>query len=62
MLISRPAAARIAPFALFMAILAVQGALGSSLDDSTQRWLTLSRGLGAAALLAFFWREYRELR
>ena len=62
MFISRPALARIAPFALFMAFLAVQGALGASLDDSTQRWLTALRGLAAASLLAFFWRDYRELR
>jgi len=44
-----------------MVLLAVQGALGDSLDESTQRWLTLGRGLAAAALLAFFWRDYREL-
>jgi CAAX protease family protein len=61
-LFSRPAFARIAPFALFIAFIAAQSLLGSSLDETAQRWLTIARGLAVAGVLAYFWRTYSELR
>lgn len=51
-------AARVAPFAAFIALLALQPLLAGVADE---RWLVVSRGLAAAALLAIFWRRYREL-
>jgi CAAX prenyl protease-like protein len=51
----RDAFYRIAPFALFMAFLAA----GHFIESP---WLPALRGLAAAALLAAFWRHYRELR
>src|SRR5688572_32116034 len=51
-------APRVAPFAAFIALLALQPALAGVADE---RWLVVSRGLAAAALLAIFWRRYREL-
>jgi len=53
------AAARVVPFAVFMAILALQPLLRDWVDE---RWLVALRGLVAAALLVFFWRRYSELR
>ncbi|HUP97856.1 MAG TPA: CAAX prenyl protease-related protein [Usitatibacter sp.] len=54
-----PALARIAPFALFLAFLAVQPLLEPTLDA---RWIAVARGLAVAALLAYFWRHYTELK
>jgi CAAX protease family protein len=54
-----PALARIAPFAVFIGLLAAQPWLAAPGIDA--RWLTISRAAAAAALLAFFRREYREL-
>lgn len=59
-LLSRPAVARIAPFALFIAFIAVQSLL--PLDEAAQRWMTVARGVAAAVVLGFFWRDYVELR
>jgi uncharacterized protein len=50
--------ARVAPFAAFIALLALQPLLAGFADE---RWLVVSRGLAAAALLAVFWPRYREL-
>jgi uncharacterized protein len=58
-LLARPALARIAPFAAFMAFLASQPLLERSIDA---RWIVVLRGLAAAAVLAAFWRTYSELR
>ena len=55
---SRAAVARAAPFAAFIALLALQ----SFVDERWARVLTLARPLAAAALLAFYWRHYSELR
>src|SRR5688572_21832995 len=51
-------AARVAPFAAFIALLALQPVLAGVVDE---RWLVVSRGFAAAALLAIFWSRYREL-
>ena len=54
--------ARVAPFALFVALLALRGAVpadGSWGFDG--RWLYAASALAVAALLARFWREYGEL-
>lgn len=50
---------RVAPFAAFIFLLAVQPALAGVVDP---RWVAVGRGLVAAALLAVFWSAYRELR
>ena len=59
----RSAYYRIAPFAVFIGLLAAQALLASLGlgGEEAQRALTIFRALAAAALLAFFWREYREL-
>jgi len=57
--IRSPAAARIAPFGLLIALLALQPLLERHVDA---RWIVLARGLLAGALLAFLWPLYRELR
>ena len=54
-----PALARIAPFALFLAFLAVQPLVEPHLNG---RWVAVSRGVAVAALLAVLWRHYVELR
>jgi len=58
--LSRAAVARIVPFAAFMALLAVRGALptDSALDP---RWVYGISVLVVGGLLAWFWREYGEL-
>ena len=56
--VPRAAVARIAPFAAFIVLLALQ----SFVDERWARGLTLARPFAAAALLAFFWRDYSELR
>ena len=51
-MLANPAFIRIAPFALFMVFIALpQG-----------QWLAVLRGVAVAAVLAFFWRGYTELR
>lgn len=54
-----PSAARIAPFAVFIAFLALQPYLERLFDA---RWVVVTRGLAVAAVLALFWRHYEELR
>ena len=54
-----PALARIAPFGLFLAFIAVQPLLEGRLDVRT---LAVARGIAVAALLAILWRFYDELR
>lgn len=58
----RSAVLRVAPFAVFMAVLALRGwapADGSWGFDT--RWLYALQAGAAAALLALWWREYGEL-
>ena len=55
----KPAVARVFPFGIFIALLAAQPLLEGHADT---RWLVVARGLAVAAILAFFWREYAELR
>lgn len=60
--LSRGTIARVAPFALFMLLLAVRGSLptdGSSPIDP--RWVYGATVLLVGALLAWFWRDYGEL-
>ena len=54
-----PALARAAPFALFIALLALEALVGDRLGDA--RWLTVLRPVLVAGLLAFLWRHYTEL-
>jgi uncharacterized protein len=59
---SRAAVARIVPFAAFMALLAVRGAV--PVDGSwgiDPRWVYGVTVLVVGGLLAYFWREYGEL-
>jgi uncharacterized protein len=58
------AAWRIAPFAVLVALLALEQGLGASpwRDALDLRWLTVARGGIVAVVLAFGWRHYRELR
>lgn len=56
---SRPALARVAPFAVFIAFIAAQPLLEAHVDA---RWLVAGRALVVGALLLFFWRGYVELR
>jgi len=55
---ARPALARAAPFALFIAFIAIQSPLEAHVDA---RWVVALRGVAVAALLAFFRRDYIEL-
>ncbi len=58
----RAAVVRVAPFVVFMAILALRGAAPS--DGSwgfDVRWIYAAQVLAPAALLALWWREYGEL-
>ena len=62
MTVSRSMLARIAPFALFMLLLALRGAVpadGSWGFDG--RWVYGATVLLVGALLAWYWREYGEL-
>lgn len=62
MTLSRAALARIAPFALFMALLALRGAVPA--DGSwgfDPRWLYGATVLLVGGLLAWLWRDYGEL-
>jgi CAAX prenyl protease-like protein len=47
------------PFAAFIALLAASPLLENLVDP---RWLAVARGLLAAALLTYFWRDYEELK
>jgi len=55
--------ARVAPFAVFVALLGLASLLErtAAVDADGLRWLQLARGGAAALLLAFFWRRYLEL-
>jgi len=60
--LSRAAVARTVPFAAFMVLLAVRGAL--SVDGAAgldPRWIYGATVLIVGGLLAWFWREYGEL-
>jgi len=50
---------RAAPFAAFILLLAATPLLEGLVEA---RWLVVGRGFAAAALLAFFWHAYDELR
>ncbi len=54
-----PAAARVAPFALFLGLLVLESLAGERAGDL--RWLTVLRPLLVAGLLAFLWKHYDEL-
>ena len=54
-----PALARIAPFAVFIFLLALESLLGDKAGDL--RWLTVLRPLIVAVVLAGLWRHYEEL-
>jgi len=54
-----PAAVRVAPFALFLGLLALESlAAGRGAD---LRWLAVLRPLLVAGLLAYLWKHYEEL-
>lgn len=53
------ALARVAPFALFLAFIAIQPLLEGRVDA---RWLVAWRGVAVAALLACLWPRYSELK
>ena len=54
-----PRLPRIAPFAVFIALMALHPLLVRAGADV--RWLVVARGVAAAMVLAFFWRDYVEL-
>jgi CAAX prenyl protease-like protein len=54
-----PAFARAAPFALFIALLALESFVGDRLGDA--RWLTVLRPVVVAGVLALLWKHYTEL-
>ena len=54
-----PALARIAPFALFILLLAAESLIGDRWGDL--RWLTILRPFLVAVLLALLWKHYEEL-
>lgn len=58
-----PAVARIAPFAVFMAFIALSEPLGHALQASgvDPRWIFAARALAVAAILAALWKAYVEL-
>lgn len=58
--LTRAAAARVAPFALFMILLALRGAIPEdTLIDP--RWIYGVSVVSVGAVLAYFWRDYAEL-
>src|SRR5438105_3251989 len=57
--IRSPAFPRIAPFAVFIALLALQPLLEGRFDP---RIAVVAHALAAGAVLAIFWRRYTELR
>jgi CAAX prenyl protease-like protein len=56
---SRPAAARIVPFAAYIGFLVAESALDGALD---RRWLYAAQVCVVAGLLAYLWPAYSELR
>jgi len=54
-----PVLVRVAPFALFIALIAAQPLAAHWLDA---RWIVLGRGLATGALLLWLWPHFRELR
>ena len=56
---SRPAAARIVPFAVYILFLVAESALAGMVDT---RWLYATQVAVVAGLLAYFWPVYDELR
>lgn len=62
--VEHPAMARVAPVAVFVALLAIVSLASrtAALDPEELRWLHLARGGAAAVLLTFFWRRYFELQ
>jgi len=54
-----PALVRIAPFALFIALVAFQSFLGDKAGDL--RWLAVLRPVAVALVLALLWSHYHEL-
>lgn len=62
-MLSRDALARILPFALFMVLLAVRGHWpADGLWGLDGRWIYGVSVLAVCACLAFFWRDYAELK
>jgi CAAX prenyl protease-like protein len=60
--LSRAALVRIAPFGVFMALLALRGLLGDEgYGDLDPRWIYGLTVLAVGGLLLWFWREYGEL-
>jgi len=59
--LGRDALLRIAPFALFMALLALRGLASEGAWGFDARWIYAVSVLGVAALLVFFRREFGEL-
>jgi CAAX prenyl protease-like protein len=62
--VSRDAAARVVPFGVFIAFLALDGPLSSAVLalELDPRWLYAVRSAIAAGLLGWFWKDYEELR
>jgi CAAX prenyl protease-like protein len=56
---SRPALARVLPFAVYIGFLVAESALGNQVDA---RWLYAAQVAAAAALIAYCWPAYHELR
>lgn len=58
-----PAAARAIPFAVFIAFIALQSAVGERLQSMglDTRWFYAVRAIAVACLLVFFWRQYSEM-
>jgi uncharacterized protein len=54
-----PSLARIAPFALFIFLLALESLIGDKAGDL--RWLTVLRPFLVACVLALLWKHYEEL-
>lgn len=59
--LGRDALLRIAPFALFMLLLALRGVAADGAWGFDERWLYAVSAVGVATLLVVFWREYGEL-
>lgn len=60
---TRPSIARILPFAIYMAFLAIAEALAwLGMVDAHLRWLYPIKIAAVVAALAWFWRDYDELR
>ncbi len=59
--LSHPATPRIIPFAIYIALLALSGAVADTAPFDV-RWLYPVRVVLVALALAFFWKQYDELR